>query len=484
VVAAKVSRIAGSSDDAITPSSGQYLLIQNKGEAPVEGYTVLGYSSTRNCGVGGVIGQFGSGTKFAINLCLRNALPVWVYCGKTRLEFSLEKEVVNDGLRDETVYHVIYRKNNNQYKRAGWVLDWGLLDWSDIGMGLREFISNAIDRTLREDGSLACAQLNNELSVKIVDDADRRAKAGFTRVYVALNDKVREYYGDLGKKFLHFSDDPESAKPGLIAKDIGPAQIYRNGVWVRELAYDSVYDYNFNTDEIKIDESRNSSDYAVRAACARKLQDAKASELAPILRAQLDAVDTVEANFDEDYLTGFGSLDSTQSAQWREAWEAAAGPGAVACDNTFSVDYTEKKGHNAGMVGSNWMKALKKVDGVNTAYDVLNVDEQRGRTTVPATSDAVCAVDWAWETFELAGLTGNRERPEVYCFQQISSAEAATNGYQNTEGVHIHIDIANDGQSNELRKTALEEVTHWITGATDNSRDFQNFLLDTIVNLA
>jgi len=33
-------------------------------------------------------------------------------------------------------------------------------------------------------------------------------------------------------------------------------------------------------------------------------------------------------------------------------------------------------------------------------------------------------------------------------------------------------------------KVALEEVAHYVTGATDNSRDFQDFLLDLSVKLA
>jgi hypothetical protein len=38
--------------------------------------------------------------------------------------------------------------------------------------------------------------------------------------------------------------------------------------------------------------------------------------------------------------------------------------------------------------------------------------------------------------------------------------------------------------SKTLVKTALEEVAHWVTGATDNSRDFQDYLLRVIVEIA
>lgn len=475
------------------PKADQYLLIQNHGEAPVEGYTVLGYSSTRNCGVDGVIGQFGSGAKHAVNLCLRNSLAVWVYCGTTRLEFSLEKEIVNDGLQDDTVYHVIYRKGNNEYKRAGWVLDFGVLDWDDIGMALREFVSNAIDRTIREEGGVEDAKNANRLSVKVVDDSDRRAKAGYTRIYVAINDEIREYYGQLGKRFLHFSDTPHDAKPRILKKtnrnrEGNGAVIYREGVWIAELdgrvEGDSNFDYNFSVNQISIDECRNSSVYAIRAACAKMIRDAEASTLATVMKSEAVGEETFESTFDSSYLTNYGTLDESQSARWQSAWNLAVGPDAIVCDDNFSQDYVERKGHKARQIKSPaWASAIKTA-GVKSAFDILTVDEQRGRTSVEATPDAQQAVDWAWELFEKLNLVGEREKPNVFCFRELIKAEVMTRGYKNSEGVHIHIDIANDGQNNELRKTAMEEVIHWITGATDNSRDFQNFMLDALVELA
>ena len=70
----------------------QYLMIQNFGEAPIEGYTTLGISTTRNSNFSNVIGQFGSGNKQAINVLLRNKIPTIVFAGKTKLEFYTEKK--------------------------------------------------------------------------------------------------------------------------------------------------------------------------------------------------------------------------------------------------------------------------------------------------------------------------------------------------------------------------------------------------------
>ena len=69
-----------------------YLVIQNPGVAPIEGFTLLGVSTTRDCGVEGTIGQFGSGNKHAINVLLRAgrrssstaARPAWTSRPATR----------------------------------------------------------------------------------------------------------------------------------------------------------------------------------------------------------------------------------------------------------------------------------------------------------------------------------------------------------------------------------------------------------------
>ena len=59
-----------------------FLCVQNPGVAPVEGFTLLGVSTSR--GETGTIGQFGSGAKHAINTLLRAGLKLTIYCGKTR----------------------------------------------------------------------------------------------------------------------------------------------------------------------------------------------------------------------------------------------------------------------------------------------------------------------------------------------------------------------------------------------------------------
>ena len=65
------------------------------------------------------------------------------------------------------------------------------------------------------------------------------------------------------------------------------------------------------------------------------------------------------------------------------------------------------------------------------------------------------------------------------------------NGYYDNGVVFINRDLAGasagagrQALSDRLLKVALEEVAHYVTGATDNSRDFQDFLLEVAVTLA
>jgi len=188
-----------------------FLCIQNPGVAPVEGFTLLGVSTTRDCGVEGTIGQFGSGNKHAINVLLRAGLKVIVYCGKTRLDFQTRDEEVDDGIVRKPIKRVVCKLGGTSTRTIdlGWVLDFGAIDWTDLGMALREFISNAVDRTIREEnGAFIPAMLDGRLAVAPVCDEKAKAKDGYTRVYVEINDGVQRYYDELPKRFLHFSHDP------------------------------------------------------------------------------------------------------------------------------------------------------------------------------------------------------------------------------------------------------------------------------------
>jgi len=472
------------------------LMIQNPGQAPTEGFTLLGVSTTRNCGVGGTIGKFGSGTKHAINVLLRAGLRIVVYSGRTRMEFLTRDDHVNDGLVDQPVKRVYVQFGGTSTKKVdlGWVLDFGAIDWIELGMALREFVSNAIDRTLREESAqFEAAIREGRLAVRKVPDTEVRAKSGYTRVFVTTNAEIDRYLEELPKRFLHFSDQPDNVKQRLLPKadrnltEKKTAMVYREGVFVRELTEQqaaSLYDYNFPTGEIQLDESRNSSEYDVRAACARALRTADADELVPVFRSLTAMEDTFEAAFDSHYLCPSYETPKPEHQQnWKRAWEAVAGE-SVMCEPTAQqAMLVARKGKPAKTVkSSGWAQAAERF-GIETSAKVLTQSEVQGRESCPVTPAAKKAVETAWSWVVSLGMAGGREMPEVACFRDLTNAEADTMGFYCDGTVHIREDIAS-GENKYLLKTSLEEVAHHVTQAGDNSRDIQNFLIDMIIEIA
>jgi hypothetical protein len=96
-----------------------------------------------------------------------------------------------------------------------------------------------------------------------------------------------------------------------------------------------------------------------------------------------------------------------------------------------------------------------------------------------------------WELLEGVGLTNGKEKPPVRCFTSILDGGVMLNGYYRDGEVFINSDLAGSAYlaggrqalPHRLVKVALEECAHHVTGATDNSRDFQDFLLDLAVKL-
>lgn len=470
-----------------------YLMIQNKGVAPVEAFTLLGASTSRDCD--DTIGQFGTGTKHSINLLLRERLPFRVYCGKTRLEFQTEDLAMDDGFGStKQVNKVVCQFGGTTRKKIdlGWVLEFGAIDWTDIGMALREFISNAIDRTVRETGEFAPSIESGDLVVKIVDKM--QAKDGYTRVFIKVDEEgeILKYLSDLSKRFLHFGD-PEDVKKTFLPKagrnlTGDTAMIYREGVLVREIKetnYSSVYDYNFSASDIPIDDCRNSNEYTIRAACARLLRDATADELAPILKAMADGLKTFESVFDQYAISGYNTSTEKQREAWTDAWEAAVGDAVVVSDegDGHAREKAVRKGHKVVTVNPTWASTVKNF-GVNNVADVLDTNEREGREILSPTSASIEALDMVWEWLEMTKQTADKPKPGVFCYKELTKAESDIMGFyrHGEENIHVREDIAS-GVNKYLLKTTLEELAHYVTGATDNSRDFQNFFMDMIVEL-
>jgi len=476
-----------------------YLMIQNRGVAPTEAFTLLGMSMTEDSDARALIGQFGSGNKLAINLLLRLGIKVWVYCGKTRLEFFTESETISDGLTSKEVKHVMckFSGTSNSTIRCGWTLNWGQKDWTNPAMALREFISNAIDRTIRAESGFKQAILDGDLTVVSVMENQRRAADGFTRVYIELTEPVHKFFAELPRRFLHFSDNPNQVYESVLPKaernlsSNKTPMIYRCGVFVLEMRDSnrpSLFDYNFDKDQLKIDESRNSSEWETRAACARLMGKVNADTLATVMKSMVEQKDTFESNLDAEYMFPcWETPPEDMKKNWTEAWDKAndGGP-AVLCleGNVIDTKIIEQKGYAPKKVRSqSWVKIAKRM-GVQSSSDVLTTHEEHGRETIPATAAALQAVNTVWGWIEALGKTNGKDKPAVKGFRERGDKTSILARWEpDTNDILFREDVATCFD-NLILRLALEQVAHYITGSTDYEGEYSQFLLEAIVELA
>lgn len=464
-----------------------YLLVQNRGVAPEEAFTLLGASGSRS--EDGLIGQFGSGAKLAITTLLRAGKKVTIYCGKTRMEFKTKTITINDGIseRNERQVYVQFGGTSKRKQDLGWVIGFGELDWStNLDMAIREFVANAIDRTVKQGESVKEAYTDRDLAVEIVPDDFMRAQAGYTRIFIEACEVCEDYANNLPHRFLQFTNADLGRHILPKVGDRKKAQIYYNGVWVRELANspDSLCDYNFTGNQIKIDESRNLDEYHARAAIARLYRDASVEDLVRLFRALQKGVACLETGLDGFYLkpNSWESGNKERKARWREAWEMVNGD-SVACGRDQGVvgEFARRKGHSLAVIDDAAMLDVVKEYGVPTVSDVLTDNERKGRVVTAPTFEAIDAVNEVWGWITATDLIDQEKcpKPHVKGFDEVMNAESECLGFVKP-GENI-VYLRNDLGGQMLLETALEECVHAATGATDLSRDFQSFVMRLLV---
>jgi len=471
-----------------------YLMIQNRGVCPPQGFTVLGASTTRadESNDPYAIGQFGSGNKHGVILCLRHRLTPIVFCSNLRMEFSTRPEEVNDGIKNTQFARVVVKysgkdesgRSKTGAEDLGYVLDYGRLDWDRVEYGLREFVSNAIDREIRQekhenpDIDVFRAAPWRNVKVEIVGENQVRAKTGYTRVFIPLTPAVLQFKNDLGKWFLHFGDEESLNKDVLLKKDrnlseSNRAVIYRRGVLVRELGTDkpSLFDYNLNN--IQIDESRKINDHTVKYEAGRALGGASADILAVLLRA----FDSEQRYWEQDFghyelVESWENRESKEKKQkrWGDAFIQAFEANTVLCDNERDEELLIRKGYRPRRVSNEWLRAAVHYD-LKTAQEVLGIDERAGRQISPYLESHFAEAQRVWSRLRSAELTAGKPMPDLYSFVALMDGEAQLWGFQRDSGVYLHKELS--GVS--LTKVILEEFGHYITGSTDLSRDFQDW---------
>jgi hypothetical protein len=457
-------------------------MIQSKGEAPVEAFTRLGLSGSRASSKDGVIGQFGSGTKHAINLLLRNGYDFSIYCGRNRLQFETKKDKFDDSVSVIDSHQVVCRQTGTRSRtiECGWDREFGATDWTEIGMALREFISNAIDITTRSGDP----SRRQDLRIEIVQEGAKKAKSGFTRIFIEVDEAIEEYLNNIEDYFLHLSDDPSQVNDTFLTPIHGAGpRIYREGVFVRQLKseYDSCFDYNFKANEIEIDECRNSSESALRATIGKKINTAPAAIIARLFERMTESM-VYESGLDDYYLSYY-DWESDVRSEWQRGWELFAGNAVASItEDTHQAEMATQKGHLVrGVKSSSFYQAAKKM-GVKTVFDVLGQRVADGYEERPATEEQIACCDRVWELCESAGVADDRSQPAVASFRVTSEDDVSDeNGYFDAGKTYycIHEDLG----GSLLVKETVKQTVAYLTRGRVSSDEYRDILATLVVAL-
>ncbi len=477
----------------------EYLLIENAGEAPEVAFTMLGASDKSELDIPGLIGRFGSGAALGTCTLLRQGINPTVFTGRTRMDFFTERMEVTDVRKEVTAYRQVgvqYGGTSKRRELMSWTTRYGAWDWNQIPFAMREYVSNAIDAMLMQ--GVKVNNVWNNIRVEVVDEDEFRAKSGFTRVYVPLfghghRKVVEQFYNQIHCWFLH-AEEPEMLATGketvvmpkhgrnMKRKDDGTptnrAVIFRRGVFVREFTTSetpSLYDYNFY--DLPLNESRTVNDWDILKSAGDAIRRSKPEIIVPVLRAVSEGKDVWEAKVPEYSLAVQDDDNRAEVVKnWQTAVKTIGGENAVVVNHAAerTIEQVRRKGFNPVKLSDTYEVACRNM-GLKTDAQVLTADDRLERKFFPPNQDTSECLDTFWALVVKYGMENGREKPKLMLFHEQMEAESEKFGYYKDGTVYIHTDYANESDALDL--TMIEEVGHHATGATDNSRDFQQWYM-------
>lgn len=466
-----------------------YIKIENPVNNPIssEFWTIWGSSTKREVknDDNRIIGQFGSGGNHSIALCLRHGINPIIYNETEKLEFFTQPIELKSITGVETQHQVGVRhsgKDNkgkllNKKEILNHTLSFGSIDWNDLSYAMREFISNAIDACYLQGLD------HKDVKIEIVNDSQIRAKSGTVRVFLPLTPEIQNFYNNIGSWFLHFSD------PDLLNVKIFPrrnknilennncAMIYRRGVLVCEVKSDAESIFDYNVDDIRMNESRSVDSWtAVNESAYVISRNANEKAIAKIISSFTGSKRYWEHDF-PSYSMNPPYVPDEKKAIWQNTWKNILGESAIVA-NGITAPMCRNKGYTPIAIPENFANFIKNV-GITTDADILTTNELGGKVVTEPSPDFLRGTKFVWDRLESLGLTNNRPMPQIKGFDADQSNNTITFGYWDKDTVAFN-NMMDKGLNEMLLHTIIEELTHHITKANDGSRDFQNYLIKLI----
>lgn len=414
-----------------------YVCFENKGEVPLNAFKLLGASSKR--GSTTKIGYFGTGLKYAIAVMLKQGIDFKVYSGDKEVKIGTRKTKFID---EDILVMTVNGEKTSITLDAG--IDW--LPW----FAIREIYSNTID----EGGAMS---LNTELG----------PKAGHTRIFVDTEaEALKDVFQNWNNYFsMNRNPDFKNAIGTLLPKLPTRPEFtaFRRGIRVHESRRHSVFDYDLQ--EVTINESRVATyTFQVHQLASEVLAGAPLANINEFLRLAKNPRRSQFTEWQNEF------WDYTGNYSFSEDWLLALNDKRlVPADYAGHYDITE----TTQIVPDKLLDKLKARfgDAINTAGDnrdkftVMQVDKQ------PLTK--------MLEVFALAGFDWELEKIDIVQFNDKDLLGMAKDGR-----VLLSTQLFTPAHRHEIASTLIEEITHAKTGLSDGTRQMQNYLFNTITNMA
>lgn len=446
-----------------------HIIIQNKGELPLFGMRLLGYSNKDET----KIGRFGTGLKESIALLARmGSLPVF-FSGSCRIDFSVQ--TLDD------VEEIMFRlsEDRSRFKAGEWYSlgihpGFGKADWQDPWMVFREVICNAID------------ECGKEFVYHDITSSEMHGVPGSTRVYIPATMRLVQAYSSIENKILMLGN-PRVVEdvPGcgrILEKSEGDGiRVYSKGIFVQQsdnARFTSIYDYDFYN--IRLNESRSADWFCVESEVWDMLMMMSPSSLMRIFERGVSPEKKDRECIELSVIDARGVYfcDPISLGRWKNAFHRLHGGDCVIVRNDrFAYERALEHGLKPTPVYSDGLYAALERAGVKTVSQMLSREAVEFQSIVDPDDRMQQAFDSVWRWFESSGMNRSKPKPRLKAFVEHPGKDKVVFGSY-SDGV-CYINSAYPGTEHEI-EAIIEEISHYITGAKDATREFQTFLVSML----
>lgn len=410
----------------------KYLKIQNDGVLDIRLVALMGGTTKSNDEF--KIGQFGTGLKYTLAFLYRNNLDFKIFVGKEEVRLHIEKEQI----RDE-VFEIICINGQRTSITTKMGEDWNA--W----MIVRELWCNALD----EGGAY------REITDVVAGEENK------TTFFIQEDTQIKSVMKDWNKYFIHeqvpvFKSDVYTIYPAG-----NNLCLYKKGVLIHESKdRKSLFSYDIgNADINELREFKGSLSHEITMS---------------LLRADEKVINYVLENISEDHFEG-GDMDWNWYSSFSKTWEKVIGNAKIITQKT--LDELEARGSYPDkssllVLPNNLYAALSKqfknVSAVYVASEGRSFYEDYNEPCENKIKQGLVIL-------ESCGYYFHPELKFIYGLFEDKRILASVNIKEKV------IRVSNSMLQKPLASVVsmlIEENEHFVTGMSDNTREFQQHFID------